>query len=118
VGDAVEIALGLLIAVASAGVTLGVVGHYVQVRDMARQRDDARAESARLAAEVASVKELMHSSKWSDWLRYQRRQEAESLTLLLANSARDSLDALGRMSPDAARALWDEFAPHLRKDKP
>lgn len=112
-----EIVLGVFIAVASAGVTLGVVGHYVQVRDLRRQRDESRAESARLVGELASVKDLMHSSKWSDWLRYQRRQEAESLTLLLTNSARDNFDALARMSPDAARALWDEFAPHLRKDR-
>ena len=50
---------------------------------------------------------------WAEELRLDHRAQLVSVAALVKLSARDNLDALVRLSPELAREVVQEIAPHL-----
>ena len=105
---------GLALIAGSVGVTLTITTYRQKLADLRRQLAEALQARDRALADLGEYKALSVSPKFTDLLHYQRRKDAESLALLIENSARDNLDALGRLSPEHLRRVLDGFVPNLK----
>lgn len=95
----------VLLALVAGGLGVGAVVWLVMTLD-------------RQAAEIADLKRKQADGPaWSQEMKLSHRQQLVSIAALNQQATRDLLDALMRVSPDMAREVIEEVAPHLfRKD--
>jgi hypothetical protein len=69
---------------------------------------------SRLEQENADLKRRQQDGPaWSQEMKLNHRQQLVSIAALNQLAARDLLDVLMRVSPDMAREIIEEIAPHL-----
>lgn len=91
----------LLLALAAGGLVVGAIVWLVMTLD-------------RQAGEIADLRRRQQDGPaWSQEMKLNHRQQLVSIAALNQQATRDLLDALMRVSPEMAREVIQEVAPHL-----